>query len=135
MERFTDAIEAEINELNQQIAEKRKLLEEQRGIVHENAPEAKEVSQREAVLATLKEQSGAPVASGGAQAASSAVSYLDSLDEPVAARVNDLITQAFSKGISAAVKAAQNEHPSVVDAFHDALADRLMGELKARKLI
>lgn len=140
MERFADSIEAEIEELNAQIAEKRKLLEAERGIVRENAAESRGDSQRELVLAALKEKApqqtpAALPASSVAPVQGAAASYLDSLDEVTATRVNELITLAFSKGIAPALRAAENEHPSVMDAFHDALADRLLSELKARNLI
>lgn len=139
MERFSESIEAEIAELNAQIAEKRKLLESKSGVVHENAAESSGDSKRELVLAVLKENvqptiaSVVPAATASPQGTS--VSYLDSLDEETSTRVNSLITLAFSKGINPALRAAQNESPAVMDAFHDALADRLLSELKTRNLI
>ena len=132
-------IEAEIAELSRQIEEKRRSLEETRGIT---------VEHKEAIREMVAEKlffSAPPVASAGSQTTSSlgdttaktvkGSSYLDSLDPETITRVNELIGLVGAKGLSAAIAASKNEPAFVLDAFHDALVDRLYDELIARDLI
>ena len=49
--------------------------------------------------------------------------------------VERLIELVFDKGLEAAVRVARRSNPFVEDAFHDALADRLLPELKKRDLL
>ena len=89
--------------------------------------------------------SAPPVASAGSQTTSSlgdttaktvkGSSYLDSLDPETTIRVNELITLVGTKGLNAAIIASQGEPAFVLDAFHDALVDRLYDELVAQGLI
>lgn len=57
-------------------------------------------------------------------------------DDPAAEKkVADLVNLAFQEGLAAAWRMAQRESPFVIDAFHDALTDKLLPELKKRGVI
>lgn len=58
-------------------------------------------------------------------------------DAPAAAKleVERLIDFAFHKGLMAAVDKAKKDSPYLLDAFHDALTDKLYGEMKKRGII
>ena len=70
---------------------------------------------------------------GGATA--SAKSYLDNLSPESIKEVNRLIELVSEKGVKGAIAQAKNSNPFVLDAFHDALVDKLYEELKSRGLI
>jgi len=48
------------------------------------------------------------------------------------ARLVDIV---FAKGLAAGVREAKRQPPFVEDAFHDALVDKLLPELKKRGII
>jgi hypothetical protein len=62
-------------------------------------------------------------------------SYLSEGSPEVKAEVERLVTLAFQEGVSAAVAEAAKHSPFVLDAFHDALADKLLPELEKRGVI
>jgi len=62
-------------------------------------------------------------------------SYLESSDVKVKEIVKNLIMLAFKNGIEEALKEARHYPPFIIDAFHDALVDKIMPELKKRNLI
>lgn len=49
-------------------------------------------------------------------------------------KIQHLIKLAFKEGLAEAIKEAKNYPPFIEDAFHDALIDKLMPELKKRGL-
>lgn len=61
--------------------------------------------------------------------------YLENSPAEIKFQVEKLVETVFSEGLSRAVKKAASANPFVMDAFHDALTDKLYGELKQRKLI
>lgn len=61
--------------------------------------------------------------------------YLDKELPEVKLKVEKLLELALHKGLKAAAKEAKGSAPLVVDAFHDALTDKLYSELKQRGLI
>lgn len=136
-ETFKNTIELEIEALSKEIEAKRRELETKAGVVHESTGE------KELVRASLAEKINAqlppsiaplgPVPTAPAIAATG--SYLDDLDAETAEKVNALIQQVFEKGLERAIKDAKNFEPYVLDAFHDALVDRMYDELKRRKAI
>lgn len=136
-ETFKNPIELEIEALSKEIEAKRRELEAGVGVVHESTGE------KEVVRASLAEKINAQlppsIAPLGpvpvAPAASSTGSYLDDLDPETTEKVNALIQEVFDKGLERAIKDAKNLEPYVLDAFHDALADRMYQELKRRKVI
>jgi hypothetical protein len=60
---------------------------------------------------------------------------LDKSSDEVKLRTEQLIDITFHKGLEDAIKEAKKSGPFVLDAFHDALADKLYEEIKKRKMI
>ncbi len=63
--------------------------------------------------------------------------YLAKGDQPeqIKQEVNRLVSLVFSDSISTAIAESKRHSPFVQDAFHDALVDKLMPELKRRGMI
>lgn len=59
----------------------------------------------------------------------------DGAEPEVEKKIESLIDLALAKGLAEACNAARREKPFVMDAFHDALADKLIPELKKRGVI
>ncbi len=64
-------------------------------------------------------------------------SYLDGAGVPenVKAEIEELINLVFAKGLEDALVEAERHGPFVEDAFHDALVDKLLPELKKRGIL
>lgn len=62
-------------------------------------------------------------------------SYLSGESPEVKAEVTRLVTLAFQEGLAPAVAAAAKKSPFMLDALHDALADKLLPELEKRGII
>ncbi len=127
-----DALEADIKRLGKEIAEKRNLLE------HKN------FSERELVKKSLEPMIKQAPASGQQSDVSGRLSdidnqilpdYLKDSPDEVKIQVEKLVDLVFHQGIMKAVKEAQKSGGFVLDAFHDALTDKLYEELKKRKMI
>ncbi|MDP3901624.1 MAG: hypothetical protein Q8Q37_01440 [bacterium] len=110
------------------------------------ASEAKERStattpeaRKEAIKTTLRAQTGAPSAtqpaSRGVAAGANLPNYLSAADVETKLRVEKLVDLAWHKGLSVAIKEAQEGGPLYVDALHDVLTDKLYEEFKKRKLL
>ena len=135
-----NVIEAEIADLSKRIQEKRKILEEQNGIIEEKdlvrSAVAEGISkspiQQSASSSQTAQKISATVASSGKKAD---VSYLDTLDEESGAEVNRLIDVAFTKGIAVAFSEVSKDEPYIMDAFHDVLVDRLYEDLKSKGIV
>ncbi len=107
----------------------------------ERAPEiaSREVV-RQSIIAAIPQ---APVServeaspSGSSPAAPERIpAYLNEESPEIKAEVERLVSLAFEKGISSAVEEAAKKSPFVLDAFHDALADKLLPELEKRGII
>lgn len=126
------ALEADIERLSREIAEKR------------NLPEYKELSEKELLRRTLQPlikqpplQSGQPsVAQSTAPVRETILpDYLKEMSNEIKLQVEKLIDSAFHQGIEKTAKQAGQAGDFVLDAFHDALTDKLYEELKKRKLI
>lgn len=61
--------------------------------------------------------------------------YLDTAPEETKLAVEELLDLAWHKGIKKAAEEAKRAGPLILDAFHDALTDKLYEEFKKRKLI
>ncbi|MEK9186520.1 MAG: hypothetical protein AAB885_02965 [Patescibacteria group bacterium] len=61
--------------------------------------------------------------------------YMETAPETLKLEVEKLLDIVWHKGIPTAVKEARKTTPLVIDAFHDALTDRLYEEFKKRKII
>lgn len=111
-------------------------------------PEAREWSERETVSRTLRSfRDTLPRREGEERISQNQPSekkgesflpaYLDKEEgaERAKAKVERLIEVAFREGLEKAMKEARREQPFVEDAFHDALVDKLLPELKRRKAL
>lgn len=129
---FQNKIEAEIAELASQIEAKRKLLESEKGLVEEKEVLKSAVGEKMSQgVPSFSARQNTSSASSGTQS-SSGSSYLDSVGSEVEAEVNSLLSVVFEKGIDEAIKRASSSSPLVLDAFHDALTDKLYEEMKNR---
>lgn len=126
-----NTVEKDIERLGKEVAEKQKSLE-YRGL-----------SEKELIKQTLKPiiKSGAvsqPSVAAGAQPASdnqTLPNYLKDSPAEIKLQVKKLVDSVFHQGIEKAVKEASKNSAFILDAFHDALTDKLYDELKKRKLI
>ena len=50
-------------------------------------------------------------------------------------KVERLIKLTLEKGLASGVNFAQKEDPYILDLYHDSLADKMLEEMKSRKLI
>lgn len=124
-------LEADIERLSKEIAEKRNLLEH------------KDSSARELVKKSLepmfKQDIGKPTAVQSATQSTAQnqiiPDYLKNFSPEIKLRVEELVDSLFHQGIEKVVKRAKRANPFILDAFHDALTDKLHQELKNRKLI
>ncbi|KKU94103.1 MAG: hypothetical protein UY26_C0003G0253 [Candidatus Jorgensenbacteria bacterium GW2011_GWA1_48_13] len=110
-------------------------------------PEAKELHEKELVKLSLKsiaeesksersteEESAPPVRE---PKATLLPSYLqnDGVPENVKTEIEGLINLVFAEGLEKALVEAERHGPFVEDAFHDALVDKLLPELKKRGIL
>ncbi|MFA6254238.1 MAG: hypothetical protein WC640_03260 [Candidatus Paceibacterota bacterium] len=138
-------LEVEIAELQKMIEAKRDQLEKEGGIVEEKElvrQSVKEMFLDKAVPSTAPQTNTAQTTAVANQTAISAGqtvpsngSYLDYLDPQTTEIINNLIGEIQSKGITPVIDEVAGQEPFVVDAFHDALVDKLYDELKARGLV
>ncbi|MEK7555473.1 MAG: hypothetical protein AAB516_01475 [Patescibacteria group bacterium] len=125
------ALEADIERLSKEIIEKRNLLEH------------KELSERELVKQALRPlvrqvltQSTTPAAQSTAPVGESILpDYLKDSPAEIKLQVEKLVDSVFHQGIEKTAKQARQAGAFILDAFHDALTDKLYEELKKRKLI
>ena len=126
-------LEADIERLSKEIAEKRNLLE------HKN------LSERELIKKSLEPMIRQQPLVGNQQSDVSGQlsdvnsqilpNYLKDSPLEIKLQVEKLIDAFFHQGIGKTIKEAQKNGDFVLDAFHDALTDKLHKELKKRKLI
>lgn len=97
---------------------------------------------KEALKTIVKEQISAPAPSvppvQPAIPPASSVSlpsYMDGEKDLVKLKVEKLLDLAWHKGIKRASEEARDSGPIVLDAFHDALTDKLYNELKQRGIL
>lgn len=135
-----NVIEQEIAELAKRIQEKRKILEEQNGIIEEKdlvrSAVAEGISKSPLSQTSSSSQTAQKAATTTASSGQKAdASYLDTLDEESGAEVNRLIDVAFTKGIATAFSEVSKDEPYIMDAFHDVLVDRLYEDLKKKGIV
>ena len=136
-------LEQEIADLQKMIEAKRDELEKSGGIVEEK--DLVRQSVREMFLDATEPKAGQTIPSQNSstvtptpatpQTVPTTGSYLDYLDDQTAEMINGLVAQIGTKGITAVINEALAQEPFVVDAFHDALVDKLYDELKTRGLV
>jgi hypothetical protein len=131
MDQFNHSIlEADIERLSREIAEKK------------NLPEYKNLPARELIKQTIQPMIGQD-ARYKIQATSEEKKaeetflpdYLKELPAETKLQVAQLVDLTFHQGIEKVVSRARRANPFILDAFHDALADKLYEELKKRELI
>ena len=139
-------IEREIEELSRQIEERRKLLSKEASLVDNEDMDKSFI--RESVLENFGEklslesqterenlEKKEPVIEKASLPIKKKGHYLDNLPEEITTRINDLISKIPIRGLRKTIKEAQNFDPASLDAFHDALTDKLYEELKRIKAI
>lgn len=132
MDQFNhNIIEKDIERLSKEIAEKKKM------------PEYKEIPERELIKQTLQPlvrqpsiQPSKPTTQPAAPVEETVLpEYLKDSPPEIKLQVEKLIDLVFHQGIEKTVKEANQAGPFILDAFHDALTDKLYDELKKRNLI
>ncbi len=139
----TNNLEAEIAELSRQIEEKRKALEESRGMSVEHQEAISEVVREKLTPGIVPTQSTSTdddtddddKKKVAASTTPVHQHYLDAAPPQSVREINDLIELVPSKGVAFAIKEAKGREPFIMDGFHDALVDRLYTELKTRGYI
>ena len=122
-------LEQDIKRLSHEVSEKK------------NLPEYKESSEREVVKMVIESlvkpaaSASQPTSAQKGDDGSVLPDYLRESPAEVKLAVEKLIDVVFHDGLSKAVKEAKTLNAFILDAFHDALADKLYEELKKRKLI
>ncbi len=134
-------IEAEIAELSQKIADKRRELEAGKGMVEErelvksvlgekisnSVPQASSIASDAVSVATKSSTSGSTVPAGK--------SYLDYLDEESRLVIEGLVESVFINGLEKTLKGLEMQEPYIIDVFHDVLTDKIYDEMKKRNVI
>ncbi|MEK9168589.1 MAG: hypothetical protein AAB698_02200 [Patescibacteria group bacterium] len=124
-------LEADIERLSKEIAEKRNLLE------HKNLSERELIKKSlEPMIKQTQLSDQRPTTDDQQQIGSQVLpDYLKDSPVEIKLQVEKLIDAFFHQGIKKTIKEAQKGGGFVLDAFHDALTDKLHEELKKRKLI
>ncbi len=124
-------LEADIERLGKEIAEKRNLLE------HKNLSERELIKKSlEPMIELAQPPNQQPTTDDQQQIGIQVLpNYLKDSSLEIKFQVEKLIDSVFHRGIINAAKEAQKSGGFVLDAFHDALTDKLHEELKRRKLI
>lgn len=140
---FSESLEHELKTLGAEVREKQGTVEAapvpERTLVRESlrslaerveVPSSAEAAP--AVGASTPQQTTVPAPSD-----SPLPSYLDSptADPAVKSAVEDLIRVTFTNGLMRGLREARRASPFVEDAFHDALVDKLIPEMKKRGLM
>lgn len=102
------------------------------------SPEWKGESGKDAVhqaLRPLVRPQGDDVKGDQTQKGQTTPNYLKDAPADVKEKVEELVNLVFKEGIEKATKRARQDSPFVLDAFHDALADKVYQELKKRNII
>jgi len=131
MDQFNHSIiEKDIERLSKEIAEKK------------NLPEYKEVPERELIKQTLQPlvrqaTSDKQQVTKKEEETKETVlpDYLKDSPPEIKLRVEKLVDLVFHQGIEKTIKEANQAGPFILDAFHDALTNKLYDELKKRNLI
>lgn len=121
------AIEADIARLAAEVKEKS---------AGENSKEILKQVVQPVVYGAQAQSSGQSAANNDAAGSSPYLpDYINQVPEEVRLAVETLLDTAFRSGIGEAASKARVAGPFILDAFHDALVDKLYAEMKSRKLI
>jgi hypothetical protein len=124
-------IEQDIERLGKEIAEKKALAEHKELSEKELLRQALEPLVKQPISQPIKPQKQ-PAPSTEEQILPD---YLKDSPAEIKLQVEKLIDSVFHQGIEKTVKEANKAGAFILDAFHDALTDKLYDELKSRKLI
>lgn len=125
----SNKIEQDVQKLGEEVVEKKQ------------SPETQHLSERELIKQTIHPviQASAGQATAPKDAAvgdeKDLPDYLKDSPQELKLKVESLVGIVFEKGIEKAAHEAQKFGPFVLDAFHDAVTDKLYDELKKRKII
>ncbi len=123
-------LEADIERLSKEIAEKRSLLE------HKDLPDRELVKQTlHPIIKQAVVQSQAAANQPSPAQSNVLPDYLQDSSADVKLQVEELVDLTLHQGIEKAVKAAGKTNAFVLDAFHDALTDKLHGVLKQKGIL
>lgn len=127
VEKVSPQFEQEVSEIAMEIEQRRNKLEKEAGI------ESHDQVAREVIAEAVKSAASKVVPADAS--APKGKSYLDSADQDSARAVNALIDLIQEKGLGAAIADAKKQTPYILDAFHDALVEKLYNTLKASNYI
>lgn len=134
-----NTLEVEIAELQKKIDEKRNILENQNGIIEERELVSSALSELftgvGAQTTTNQVTPASDIKFTSSESPIDSGSYLDQLDDQTTTNVTSLIEELPNLGIAKVVAKASAESPFLVDVLHDALVDKLYGELVSRGLV
>jgi len=120
----SESVPAELLEISRAIESRRGALESEHGVIEEKHIVHHVVGEE------LFEKSASTLA-----VPSPGSHYLDFLDNESLTALNSYIARISELGLKKTVVLVRNENPFLIDAFHDALTDKLYGELKRHGLI
>ena len=127
-----NALEADIEKLSKEIADKRQLLEHKglsereiiKKIIHPIVKQAPIINQQSDVSGKIADTQNQNLPD-----------YLKDAPADIKLQVEKLIDLAMYYGIEKAAKTANQFNAFIVDAFHDAITDKLYDELKNRGIL
>lgn len=123
------AIEQDIKDLTKELKD--------RGLSEQGKQALKTILQEKAPAPAIEHPMTTSPVSGTAPSASTSALPDYAKNEPIEVkiRIEKLLEMAWHKGIKQASQEAINAGPLVLDAFHDAVIDKLYPELKKRGLV
>lgn len=126
-----NAFETDIQKLGKEISEKKILPE------HKDVPEREIIRKTIYQIAKQQTQPQQQTTKNQQPEIQNQIlpDYLKNSSADIKNQVEKLIDFAISHGIEKAIKMASQSSAFVVDAFHDAITDKLYNELKNRKIL
>ncbi|MFH1193198.1 MAG: hypothetical protein V1656_02680 [Candidatus Jorgensenbacteria bacterium] len=141
---FHEKLEADLKRLGLDVQEAREkegvsaprpereiLKESIRSFAERAAPSAAHAGEENIARSAPEPQAAAPAAAPAVVAPD----YAAGMSPEAAQEVARLVDVVFAKGLVAGVREAKKQSPFVEDAFHDALVDHLLPELKKRGIL
>lgn len=127
-----NTLEQDIERLGKEVQEKKNLPE------HQATPERELIKQVITPFVLQSNHSEPVQAASQSEPASQNTGLPDYLENSTAEtklQVEKLVESVFSEGLQKTIKKASGSNAFILDAFHDALTDKLYDELKKRNLI
>ncbi len=131
---FSESLERDLSRLHSEV-EGQRAVHEAAGVQEREIVKRSVEAYAEKVAPTASTQS-VPATAPASAAPSPLPDYLMKEGaEGAKKEVERLVALVFAEDISTAVKEARKQPPFIQDAFHDALTDKLMPELKRRGIV